>query len=306
MSFSLPNFLTGLAAGVLLTGAVVFLSRSPAVSEPVAGPPPDWQKWKTLAEERGRQLEARPAGKAPPPTAAASVVVEGASPEAGRVLLGQQLGQKRTRKLEEKLAALRSRLHLTDAQTAQVRALLDKHLPAADDVLKQIFQEAGAAPADTAELMKVAAAAQSLESSAGFIADLDGILGGDQKAAFQSFQQEQAANRLEISTNREMARLQSSLTLSSEQKDKAFAALSRISADEIDLDPAQAFDPTSMQLRREARLQAMHDVLTDEQFRVYEQGSLSSLMEGATSSFIELFDAGGEGIDTAVQQAGEK
>ncbi|BCU76211.1 hypothetical protein [Luteolibacter sp. LG18] len=186
--------------------------------------------------------------------------------------------EKRARKVDERLAALKSRLGLTDEQAAKVRAVLEHG------------EDGGDGAGDTIDVAKLLNGESKDERDA---ADgkLAGLLTPDQQAKFQAFQQEQKENRIEIATNREMTRLQQGLTLTAEQKDRAYQALGELAQREDDQPATKGIDPQQMMARQQARRDALSPILTPEQMKAYE-GMPMQAESGAVS--IQFQNIGGK------------
>jgi hypothetical protein len=186
-----------------------------------------------------------------------------------REAMAKELAERKGRRLDERVAALKSRLNLDDATAAKVRALLEGSEEEEDRVMDALEGTERSAPIEPGELTRKRAA---LDES------IAKILNPTQATAYKEFAAEQKENRIEVATGREMSRLQSALTLTPDQKDKVYQALNGIAAREeedgrqfVDLDPAE------LKARQQARLDAMRPLLTPQQFAEYERRSISSL-----------------------------
>lgn len=183
--------------------------------------------------------------------------------------------EKRAHKLDERVAALRTRLGLTDDQAAKVRAMLE----AGEDK----GGPGSGMPIDIAKLMN---GGESKAERDALDARMAELLSPEQSQKYQEFQQEQRENRVEIATNNEINRLQQSLTLSREQKDQAYQALGEIAQSEDDQPTSKGIDPARMAARKQARMDALRPILTPEQMKAYESQPMqlgSSDMSGAIS-----------------------
>jgi len=200
----------------------------------------------------------------------------------------KQMEDKKTRKIDERLAALRSRLGLTDEQAAKVRALLDAKNPDAPAVA--ISGDVG--PLNVEDLISGGTPTKAQRETTD--TKIAGLLTPDQQEKFQSFQQEQRDNRVEIATNREMTGLQKSLTLTPEQKDQAYQALGQLAQQDEDQAGSDSFDPAVLAARKKARIDALHPILTPEQMRAYEAQPMSmGGMDGEGAFSIQI---GGVGL----------
>lgn len=184
----------------------------------------------------------------------------------------EQRKEARARKIDERLAALKSRLKLTPDQETEVRALLeaspdmDRGAGLLDAVKMAVDGSSGVISATGATGATVGGSEATGES---FDRQLQALLSPEQQGDFVAFQQEQHENRVEIATNREMTRLQQQLTLTPEQKDQAFQALGNIARAEAD-QPGNRFDPAAIEAAKQARLNALRPILTPEQLKAYE------------------------------------
>lgn len=190
----------------------------------------------------------------------------------------QQMKEKKARSVEERLAALKARLNLTPDQEAKVKELLEKS-SVGEDGMTRILSAGGKGGALNLNMGNDNPKAVDEQIAA--------LLNTQQKEAYNVFQQEQAENRAEISANREMAQLQQQLTLSPEQKDRAFQVLGNLARNE-DTQGGNVFDPEKMQAKRKARLEALRPILTSEQMKVYENNpsmGFGGLGEGISVQF---------------------
>ena len=205
------------------------------------------------------------------------------SPEMLRVreTMAKELLARTQRRINERVAVLKTRLNLDDAQTAKVRSLLEAGDEEEDMLSKVIAGESSLPPAAGAAAQKRA----DLEER------ISAVLKPEQAAAYGEFRQEQRENRIEVATGREMTRLQQSLTLSPGQKDRVFEALGRIAASEEERgDTGISIDADVLKARRQARLDALKPILTPEQYEVACGKSsiyLIDLQNGAMSIEIE-------------------
>lgn len=192
--------------------------------------------------------------------------------------------QKKARKIEERVAALKSRLGLADEQAAKVKAVLEQSEKGGGDAADVLAREGNL---DVAKLLSGENKSER-EASDAKVAEL---LTPEQQAKFQTFQQEQKENRVEIATNREMARLQQSLTLTPEQKDQAYQALGGLAQHEDDQASTSGFDPQAMVAKQQARRDALRPILTPEQMKAYESMPMQAgLEDGAVSIQIQNVD----------------
>ena len=181
------------------------------------------------------------------------------------------------RKIDERLAALKSRLKLTPDQEAKVRALLESSPEMGLGGLP--FFKSMKTSSDGKSGGVALGAAASVGGDPANAAKLDdqiaALLSPDQQEDFTAFQQEQRENKVEIATNREMAQLQQQLTLTPEQKDQAFQALGDSARKEAE-NPQKGFDPAAIEAAKQARMDALRPILTPEQMKSYESNPTMS------------------------------
>ncbi len=204
-------------------------------------------------------------------------------------------------KVDERLAVMKQKLGLTEAQVESIRPMLEKHLTSTDMGLLMMSMESeeGLPPeqkkAKGQELFLTAInPAKSQESLDQQIASL---LSPDQQAGYAAVKQEQRANGVEIAANKELSKLQAAMTLTPEQKDQAFGVFSQLANEDHDhpIPPIVAFASMTpgagdameheigaegvvqlkklaeeSQQRKLRRLEALKSILTPEQFNIYE------------------------------------
>ena len=141
----------------------------------------------------------------------------------------KQMQDKQKLKLDERISVLRSRLGLNDAQAAAIRELLEKNPSGPQAMMMQAMS--GEKVDEATMLLGMIRPGQR---TAGLTAKITELLTPEQQQAYTTFRQEQRTNEVEVKANKELARLQSSLTLTQEQKDKAFGVLSGLADEEYD------------------------------------------------------------------------
>lgn len=206
----------------------------------------------------------------PPPTAAQQIPAEVLKELETRMHGG------RTRRIDERLAALKVRLKLTPEQLPKLRALLGQINPTHGDAAKVL----GTPSPQARELND----------------QLKAILSPEQQELFAAFQQEQLENQAEIATNREMAQLQQQLMLTPEQKDRAYQSLGEISRKEVG-QPFDLADRQAVEAARQERVDALRGVLTDEQMKVYESDpplgfAIPDMLETPNGGVFRIEDTG--------------
>jgi hypothetical protein len=118
-------------------------------------------------------------------------------------------------RLEGDLSGLTARLHLTPEQSQAVRDILGRHARATLADAEQMY--GGKYDKDEVDRLK--------EEAGNKDAQIQALLSPDQKAAWPDYKQDVAAKDARWMASTEMTRFQSELDLTSEQADRAFAAL---------------------------------------------------------------------------------
>ena len=208
-------------------------------------------------------------------------------------------------KVAERISALKARLGLTDEQAGSLKNMLMENMKDSSDVVLAGMNQEGKRQTPNDELgtlLSLMNGGNDKELDAKVIE----LLTPEQQQAYAAFQAEQKANKVEVKANKELAKLQNSMSLSAEQKDRAFSVFSQLAAAEWE-NPVSPFaamavmnaatslkeHPGFEQLKNEAerfkvaqqkRLAAMKEILSPEQYQIYEtqsqQGSMAELMEG--------------------------
>jgi hypothetical protein len=264
-------------------------------------------KNKTREVERLTKAAAKPGGDNQTPDVPA---YDPKSPEVVKrqEQIKKQMQEKQKLKLDERVAALRTRLGLNDEQAAAIRELLEKN-PSGP----QSFMAQAMAGEDVDESGMLLAMLRPGQKTAELTAKIAAVLTPEQQQAYAAVRQEQRTNDVEIKANKELARLQTSLTLTQEQKDKAFTLLSTLADQEYDNPVSPMAGPIAQQLertpgapgmkdlephaeeikaaaalaaeRRTQRIEAMREILTPEQMALYEdqqkQGNMAEFMDSA-------------------------
>ncbi len=158
---------------------------------------------------------------------------------------------------EARLTAMAEQLGLNENQISIVNAAMEK----ADADRKALWEATGGPghpPPDKAALDAVVDTQE---------ATIAAVMSADQQAAFDEFRAEEVQNRQEIFANRLLGEMQGGLHLSAEQKDKLFAVFAAQAA-QTEGDPGPWAWAQTMQ---EGQKEKLKDVLTPEQFRLWDQ-----------------------------------
>lgn len=203
-------------------------------------------------------------------------------PEAKEAMenMKRQMEESRTRKIDERVAVLKNRLKLTPDQEAKVRALFEEP------------SKSGASGTVSVNGMDLGPIVTSSRQGLGKEDEekIAALLTADQQNEFTAFQDEQKENRLEIAKNGEMSQLQRQLTLTPEQKDRAFDALGDVLAKEAE-QGGDRFSREGQDAAKQARLDALRPILTPEQMAIYESsrpGPSFELGAGAGAEVISI------------------
>lgn len=169
-----------------------------------------------------------------------------------------------TRKqLDGKLAALKTRLKLTDSQVSELNAAIQRDVDSS--AKHNPFQPGGQPVSPDA----------AASSEPGFEETLSKTLTPEQQQEYKTYQAEEKSSQIEMMANMELMQLQTTVSLSEEQKDKAFQAFSQ--------EAQRTSDPQSYQTggtidtntiidqQMQRKKEALRGILTPEQFAIYEK-----------------------------------
>jgi hypothetical protein len=287
LAFLATGLVLGTAAGWMMGASSVPESPSVAVASKIDGPVPvsgnstaagpedrlatkrerpertDKQSDPKPGEPKVMSFSSGPGGEMPPEMKEVFAKME------------EQRKEARARRIDERLAALKSRLNLTSEQEEKVRALLENSSEMGLGGLPLGLTSLSRNGKSGAVSIEGEIAGGGEANGANFDAQLAALLSPEQQDELAVFQQEQRENRVEIATNREMAQLQQQLTLTPEQKDRAFQALGDIARNEAE-SPPEGFDPAAMEAAKQARIKALRPILTQEQMNAYESNPAMS------------------------------
>ena len=172
--------------------------------------------------------------------------------------------QSKESQAESHLSRLTASLHLTPEQTQAAREILLRQADAVAEaaVMQQLYGKNGKEALD-----KVKKEAGDPETQ------IQALLTPDQKAAYSNYQQEEAARNARTSANFAILPLRDTLDLTTEQEDRAFAALYQVSFDQLS---GKAKPPATNEVEaalwdRELRAKALEPILTPTQLESYRQ-----------------------------------
>jgi hypothetical protein len=165
---------------------------------------------------------------------------------------------------ESHLSRLTASLHLTPEQTQAAREILLRQADASAEasVMQQLYGKY-----DQEALDKLKKDAGDPETQ------IQALLTPDQKAAYSNYQQEEAAHNARISANFAILPLRDTLDLTTEQEDRAFAALYQVSFDQLS---GKAKPPMTNEVEAalwflDQQTKALKSILTPTQLETYHQ-----------------------------------
>jgi len=177
------------------------------------------------------------------------------------------VGELMTRTLEQQVAGRVSRmtasLHLTPEQAQAARDILMRQAQVASAGMQQLFS----GKYDKESLAKLGKDGGNPEEQ------IKALLTPDQRAAYQSYQQEEAAHNARLAANMELLQMQTTVGLTSEQQDRVFAALYDVSFSQLSGSATQTFAKPADQIQwaLDQKAKALASVLTPAQLEGYRQ-----------------------------------
>ena len=291
------SIFTGIGGFALGCLTIFLYKHNEPTPAPVVASTPAPVAAKIVPAAKPAEPEAKPSEVAvSEPQISVSTSVNGLDNPEHKALLAQvgktmkeQAAKKLQLRVDERLAALKAKLGLSDEQVAQMRPQVEGMLKEANPAL---FGEDGAISIsmDNMKEKKQQAAAEKAKAEA----DLMAQLSPQQLAAYDGWKQEEKANRVEVKAGQDLASLQSQLSLTAEQKDAAFAAFSKLASTQGEQTDILS-NPQGFMETRKARLEAMRPILTPEQMAVYERGAGGNVMSfslgGADVDATEIVDS---------------
>jgi len=166
--------------------------------------------------------------------------------------------------MQLKMAALKSRLNLSDDEEKAIGDILQKEADYATGLGGKMMS-GQLSPDDIKKLV-----ADQKSRQAAVDQQIQNVLTPAQYIDYQNSQNDDKKNAAQTQANAEMAQIQSSLQLTDDQKDKVFTALYSGYAQQAGVDGATSpYDPTDIDGQMNAKEAAMQSVLTPEQFATY-------------------------------------
>ena len=180
--------------------------------------------------------------------------------------LGQSMVDGIRQRVGTKMADLKVRLHLTDQQMQQVSQMIEQRLTQATPLVEKIFEGK-----DSKEINVALAALYD-----GAQADLQQLFSPDQWAAYQKAQTEERQTQADHMAAADLDRLKTSLQLTDQQHEAAYAVLYQSSLDFLQQTQSGLRPPADLpqfvQQTAQAKLDALRPVLTADQFDKYDAG----------------------------------
>ena len=181
--------------------------------------------------------------------------VSGAMADAMKLAMEQQV--------EGRLSRLKASLNLTPEQEQAAREILSRQGQAMATGMQQAFS----GKFDKDELARLGKNAGNPDEQ------IQALLNPEQKAAYPRYQQEEAAYNARLAANSELLQLQTTLGLSAQQQDGAFAALYDVNLNQLagNTKPPVGNQAEVMQWTLDQKAKALEPVLTPTQLESYQQ-----------------------------------
>ena len=138
-------------------------------------------------------------------------------------VMADAMKQSLQQQVESRLSRMTASLHLTAEQAQAAREILMRQAGA----MSVGMQQAISGKFDKEELARARKTAGNPDT------EIKALLTPDQQTAYSSYQQEEAAHNAGLTANTEVLQLQSTLGLTSEQLDRAYAALYEVSFNQL-------------------------------------------------------------------------
>ncbi len=179
----------------------------------------------------------------------------GAMADAMKLAMEQQV--------EGKLSRLRASLHLTPEQIEAARDILKRQAQAMSAGMQRAFS----GKFDKEEMTRLSKESGNPDEQ------IKALLTPEQKAAYKGYQQEEAAYNARAAANVEVMAMHSTLGLTSEQQDRAFAALYDVTLNQLtgDAKPTSTNMAEALEWQLDQKTKALEPVLTPTQMESYRQ-----------------------------------
>ena len=181
--------------------------------------------------------------------------VSGAMADAMKLAMEQQV--------DGRLSRMTASLNLTPEQTQAAREILTRQAQAMSAGMRQAFS----GKFDKEELTRLGKDAGNPDEQ------IKALLSPEQKAAFPNYQQEEAAHNASMAANSELTSLQATVGLTSEQQDRAFAALYEVNFNQLtgNTKPPAGDQAEVMQWTFDQKAKVLEPVLTPPQLESYQK-----------------------------------
>jgi RNA polymerase sigma factor (sigma-70 family) len=181
--------------------------------------------------------------------------ISGAMADAMKLAMEQQV--------EGRLSRLKGSLNLTLEQERSAREILARQAQAMSAGMQQAFS----GKFDKEELAKLGKNAGNTDEQ------IKALLSPDQKAAYPNYAQEEAAYNARQAANGELMSLQATVGLTTDQQDRAFAALYEVNLNQLtgSAKPPPGNQVEVMQWTLDQKARALEPVLTPAQIEIYQQ-----------------------------------
>jgi len=177
--------------------------------------------------------------------------------------MGKMIAVAVQQQAEMKLAALKSRLHLTDEQAAAVQELLRKQADQSAEMASKMF-EGKLTPEDMSARPKL-----------DFEGQLKQVLNAEQWTGYQQFKTEEQRQQIQMASQAEMMQLSPMLQLSAQQQEQVGSILQQqyqqMIAQQSDTSMPTPGNFQRMDQMLDTKKEALRAVLTPEQMQSYEK-----------------------------------
>jgi RNA polymerase sigma factor (sigma-70 family) len=183
--------------------------------------------------------------------------------------MAEGMKQAMEQQVEGRLSRLTANLHLTPEQAQAAREILMRQAEAMSTGMQQVFS----GKYDKEQLMKMGKDAGNPDEQ------IKALLTPDQLSQYPAYRQEEAAHNARMTANNELLQIQTTLGLTPDQEDRAFAALYDVSLNELNgaAKPSATNQVEAMQWLFDQKAKALEPVLTPAQMESYRQQQTSQM-----------------------------
>jgi hypothetical protein len=195
--------------------------------------------------------------------------------------MADAVGQAMAQQVQDKLARLTESLHLTPAQTLSISNILMRQAGVQSAAMQQAFT----GQFNKTEIMKQAMANGNPETQ------IKALLTPEQLAAYPQYQQADFAHTASMAANTDLMQLDTLPSLTSEQRDAAYAALYGVNFDQVSGNSKPPASITNMAdvmtWPLEQKIKALETVLTPAQLDMYreQQAAQAKLMKNVLNQW---------------------